>query len=1044
MNNNNIEDNLQLIKKGTQNPSNDLLNKTIIAINHFQNDPSILKPHLNIFVSNINKTFILSINNHTTNLSKSHFIQSIFFYNLTKICSYKIVNKYLSTDISFLPSVLSLLETDLPWETHFFLLSWCQMILLSPFTIPNDKHIWQLTYKFKSNQVLNHIVTRIHATLYQRNYTLFSKKLHTDILLHTKDLETLNYYLKTQLVHSTTDLLNKSDNTLNVITSWCLHMDVTDSENSQLLVLKILPKLFLLQCWNMNWPILTDIMDWYFKHLDTNFTEVRFMLAHSYSKLLKRMINDFDGGDTEAIQCIEEIIHSLLTIIVSTPMDIIDINTLHSYLLIIAECSKIIIQFLPSMLVVISTQILPFAYRFQQLHMGNVIKGSQVKDAANFIIWSCSRYSSLPNSVVCDLLKFLLATTLFDRDFLVRKSSNATLQELLGRHGTSILNNVTVMNLIQLPIHSLHESYSQNLITLYEIFKNDTSPHSQNIFSYIIKWIFEQNVMTNFDLDIVTLSVDTLCQFHRRVPDYPMIQIIQEYIKNNSITNQLAYSRLLYLILEMNESDGPLDISDPDTLLVNFEFTKSHYYTSNKNDLFKLLSFLKYCHYKLTKNTLKIFTGENVSLFYTIVEDVTDTSPWFDSFKSVTNNIIEILSKHEDTSYFSDMNTFDDFWYKYVKFLKYNKPLISSSLPFLQKDKFLKYLHMYKDTLSCRSKSLLLSTLTVNNIAFKNFLQDKTHMDIIIEFLNDHTITEQGDIGRFTRESACQLISKWYPQFCETDIKTRLIPTLLYLAAEPTKNVRDQCIYILKNLIKDYLSSDLFSQYTKSNSPNIKLFRLQLGLNNTSISRAFWRHYSTYAGAFRSTEEDLINGVDDFIKWYEKLNQDTKRRTLNDIIISFPSAQDIRKDKSLIKYTICGLKFLERIWYSRIACGYKEFNWEGVYAKLYNITLLKNKPLFGAVLQILPALAVAWNESNDIHDNNDYSYINTLIEFLVKKINKNNSDNLSGITTLQRNTIESLVSILLEFDALERIEYINRFIKNYKDTPFLEMKELFL
>lgn len=1043
MDNNNIEYNLQLIRKGVKNPSDDLLHKTIIAINHFQNDPSLLKPYLNEFISNINKSFILAIDDPNTQLSKIHFIQSKFFYNLTKICSNKIVNKYLSTDITYLNPIITLLETDIPWETQFFLLSWCQIVILSPFNISTDKYIWQLTSDFKSNQVLNHIVTQIHAILYQKNYALFCEKIDNE-LLRNNDLETLNYYLKTQLIESTSNLLiHDSNDNLNKITQLCLNMNVKDLENSQLLILKILPKLFLLQCWKENWSIVTDIIDWYFKHLDTNYTEVRFMLAHSYSKLLRRMINDFDGN-TKAIRCIEEIIHSILTLITSTPMNVIDINVLHSYLLIIAECSKIIIKFLPHMLLIITGEILPFAYRFQQMHIGNVIKGSQVKDAANFIIWSCSRYSNLPNSVICDLLKFLLPTTLFDRDFLIRKSSNATLQELLGRHGRLVLNSATIMNLIQLPIHSLHDSYTNNLKLLYKIFKKDESPHSQNIFDHIVKWIFEHNIIENFHLDIVTLSINSLCQFHKQFCEYPLIEMIQKYTKHNAVTNELTYNKLLYFITELNILDNRVGVLNPDSLMINFELTKTCFFSSHKNDIFKLLSFLKYYHYKLLNNTPKFFTLEKVSLFYKVMEDITEDSSWFDSFKLVTNNIIEILSTNDDAHYFSDKNTLDDFWYKYVKFLKYNKPLICSSFPFLPKNKFLKYLHVHKEVLSCNSKSLLLSTLTQHKSAFKNFLEDKTYMDIIIEFLNDHTITEQGDVGRFTRESTCQLVSKWYPQFCENDIKTRLLPTILYLAAEPSKNVKDQCIDILTNIVKNYLSSKLFSQYTKSNSPNIRIFNLQLGLNNDSISRTFWRHYSTYAGALRSTEEDLMDGINDFIKWYEQLTPDTQKKTLNDIIISIPSAQDITKNKSLIKYTIYGLKFLERIWCSRIACGYEGFNWQGVYAKLFNIALLKHKPLLGAILQILPALAIAWNNSNVIHNN--YAYINTLIEFLVKTINKNNNNNISRteLTTLQRNSIECLVSILLEFNAFEHIKYINVFIKNYKNTPFLDIHKLHL
>lgn len=1097
-----IEHNLQTVKKGILSDKH--TDKTIAAINNFQNDPALLTPHLPTFIKSINNTFIRALNNNNNTTLPT--TQAILFYNLAKICSVKTVINHLSTDISHLDPITRLLSSTQPWEIHYFLLAWTLIIIQSPFNITNDTLLYNTTNNLLKNQVLYPLITNIHASLYHKNYTLFLSNYDSI------DLITLNKFLKTQLIESTSNVLSDIK-TLNNITSSCL--SCPSPSPSQIVVLKILPKLFLLHSWNQDWNSVSNIVQWYDSHLDSDFNEVRFALAHSYSKILSHMINRFQGS-MQATQCIECIINDLLHLTKNNPIDIIDFNTFHTYLLLIAECSNHIIQLTPHFISIITNDILPLAYLFQQLYMNNIIRGSQVKDAANFIIWAWSKsnHASLSNSTIYDLIKFLLITSLFDTDFLIRKSANAALQELLGRHGHRIFNNITTMQLIQLPIHNLHKSFHNNLTNLYNIL----SPHHNQLFKFIINWFLTNNIMQNLDLNTVMLSINALYQLHSRIPNFQLLPLIDNFLSINNkkltTTDPHTATRFVFLLIKLSHTDNPTPLINHLNNLASFIQINKIKANLNLNDYFNCLTNLNYCHFKLVQNNDNNNTRiilHKIDLFYNIISKISQDNLWFDQFKLTINQIIHILdqssieiaketvddldqssitianntvnnsnqssikianhtvnnSNQSSTTTISDaVNNLDqpsqkanetsllltEFWDKFENLIKCNNPLIVSSLPMLSPPKFSKFYNHYKFILTCQSKSLIISTFITNNDSFMKlrFANDddgdvNNYINLIIEWLNDHTITEQGDVGRLTREAACQLVLKYYRQFDINDIKQKLIPTLLYLAIEPSQKVRKLCFNILtEKSLSDHLPKSFSLKNDNKMSHTIFLLNLQLTFDNDNISRTFFRHFFTSAGALHTTEEELMTAIDNFIKWYDDLDEITQRNTLNNIIIAIPSYQDIKTDKSLMKYTICGLKFLERIWCSRCACGYSGFNWNGIFAKFYNITLLKNKQLLGAILQVIPTLAIAWKESSEIIE--DYNFINKLIQFLVKLINTNNNgDTLKyELTPIQRNGIESLVALLLEFEEIEKVAHINTFIETYQLNSLLQTSQLLL
>ncbi|CCF57506.1 hypothetical protein KAFR_0C05150 [Kazachstania africana CBS 2517] len=1069
-----IESLLQSIKNGLKNVTNCDANEVIKSINSFQSDPSILDKHLSLFINLITKDFFVLNNDDTYRINVNHSKLCEIFYNFSKVCTWKKIVKFLPADVYLLPHILSELDKlSYKWQFKFFLLSWEYIIITSPFKLQNDIEIYQKAKKFKANQVLDPIVCMIHSELLFKNRTMYQDNARTC------DLKTLNFLLK-KIINCTNnngsvassctiDILLDDIELLEYYTNYCLEFDHANNESIGIIICKTLPKLFKLQILTGNEGVIENILSWYFTNMNTHFTKFRFSLAHSFKKIIDLIhANDNDGLLLDLVE--GDIIDKTLSLLDDKAnLDMIDIHDLHSNLLIMAELSNFIIVHFPNLILKI-IKVLSTTFFFQQKHLNKSIKGSQIKDASNFISWSLvkakcfhEQLTASTELVVSNLFQNLLINSLFDAEILIRKSSYAALQELLGRHGSLILSNEQVVKIMELPINDLKHSYSNNLIALYKILNpnNGTSNNIHNtFFNYISDWFINYNIMGNVDIGTVMLAVSSLkiLMLYLKANHNPYYIVLSNNIAtllkrqdSKGNVDAITSTRLLYLITEMNSDEHLLNFNREFLLKIFSSVINSHFtFSRDSVNSFKCLAILKYWTFNLkVKYPHFTLSKPEFDFLYTrilLVANVDSSS--FDEFSTLMNEFIYLLSR-SDTTIFGNQEAFDFFWLNYDKYAKLNHTIICSSLPYLPYDEFKIKFAKFVSHLNCQAKASLIANITRNeNDILSNLLNDTSTgfniIDYIVDFLDDHTVTDQGDVGRLVRFQACKLISLHFNRFEKHhDV---LLSSLFNLAAQPSTGIRTVSL----STIQTYLGSS--SDEEKEHELKLlQLFQIFTS-NNGDIDRlSFWQSYAMNAGAQYSTNDQLGKSIDSFITWYETdlKSSDSRNAIFKELILSIPTASRIMSYKSdqekiskLIKTVTCCLNFIERLISSRTKLGDERFNWNGVLIKLNNLMILKfgsNQVFKMRIVEFLPFLGIAYDIAVDgatENHNNDFQFINQIIEKILNVAKKTN------IMTLQRACIRGLFQLYLEFDALEPFKLLEKIlnendsINNHTNTDF--------
>ncbi|CCK70306.1 Cin1p KNAG_0E00380 [Huiozyma naganishii CBS 8797] len=979
-------------------PGQPSLQETVHSVNVFLADPAILLVQLPHWVPRIGGQFSCEVGckDKELRLEDTHFIAlATLFYEFCKVCQWKKVVAFLPTDVSQLHAVVSLIQRSqkhkVDWHLIYFLLSWLYVLVLSPFKLQSiDTHILQALRQYAGNTSLTPIVAKITAQLFQKNEQLLLSAWQNNEV----DLLTLNYYLKVPRSGSMFQ-----DTLVEGTTHRCLTTD-----NEPIVVLKLLPKLFAhyYREAETNDGPLQDILNWYFDHLGSNSTEFRFQLAHSLKKIFEFIWGRFDDR-----QLVLDTLRELVTNIPITLQDG-DINVLHTQLLIVAECSKFITD--GETLEQIARDILPVTTFFQQLAPNGTIRGTQIQDASNFVIWSFARTRAPPTKFVTSCVKCLLVNTAFDRDIVIRRSSQAALQELLGRHGRSILDNATVMSLVQLPVHNLAQSYYGNIRTLYEVLPAEW-------FEYVFDWLLQFNLFQNLDLNVVKLTIKCVSNFINGTEvnvSTHLDRISQQHPPNQA--TPLNGSKMVWLLTELKLKHEM--ISDYVDVMWG---QRPHHHSSTREEYFEFLAILRYWQHP----TSILIDKFNKELFFHIVNNVSEAHEWFDEFNLSVNEVLKRLMERE----------MDEELYELTeKYLTYNKPLICASLPqLLRQNQFFNLFLKNESAITCPSKALLLSTLNREKDLATKFWQSPDGLGILMRGLDDYTITVQGDVGRLVRHKALEFINIYFNKLPSGYTANDELPQiLLRLAIESARTVRQLAMeiilkYYVPNMsatIQDTLKLDKFKD-----SHNILLLLMHSELLDHTKKTSFWRSYAMYAGATRSTEEEIIQAIDEFTVWYDNMvSQESQQEVLREIVISIPTAAQITENKKLIKFAVTGLLFLQRLWSSRTACGTAYFNWKGVYAKLHNLMIvnaINGLLLQRSVIEMLPFLCVAWRNAVG-KSFADLTFVNTILKRLIIFANK--AAVTESSSAIQKYAVRSIAQIYIEFGAERHLEALRNSI----------------
>lgn len=1014
------------------------------VINQFQQDPQLLTSHRN--GKNTMSCYILYLTEGLFEDCHNLLWRAKIFYNLSKVITWKKIASYLPTNVYQLPQLLAILpnieseESDDRWYISYMILSWVYVLVLSPFKLEkSSSEIHRITLQYDGYQSLKVIVSHIRAQLFVKNSELFN------VHKYEMDPFTLNCYLKVVKCPIDKELLSH-------FTQQCLHD--TDTERNMIINLKLLPKLFKMNARYKDWELMEDIISWFLSNMNNPFTTVRFTLAHSFSKIVKCLVSEL--GETEAAHdLIETRINDSFELIKSTTSwDLIDSDLLHTNLLILAELSSAINENWPQLFDTISTNILSSTSKFQQLRINN-IRGSQIRDASNFICWSIARTNRgakvADKRVMTSVFINLLMCSTFDRDLLVRRSANAALQEILGRYISpmKILDNMTILKIIELPIINLAETYSMNLLALYDLFSADGYYHE--FLEFLIAWLVDYNLIQNHDLKILDLTIESLHNLILKRYQFldPLIVSKLRSCTNSTVHHKQTSKsvRILSLLTRLSRDDILTDVASFSNMSSIYENYKSSLKLSSNHtndDLFGFSTIFRYWLLNMEKSRTFSLDEETIKIFFHIVRAVPDRDNHIDNFTPLVKSFISKITSQEQV--WENEAQAANFWSKFENFIRLNNSLVCSALPELPPKTFQVIFYRVLASMDCTRKSRLINSLSDRLAAVVNTNGEGT-LFIIANLLNDYTITQQGDVGRYVRISAAKVIAKNVNLFygMQNEQLTSLInSSLARLCAEQVEELKILSLKILCKLYDYNLEinkKELNSQLIKFQHVKLKEYRAD-----------FWKGYLVSAGAIHFTDSEVTDAIDQFLKFYYSILQEERLELCNCLIRVIPSAKEVadfqksgnRDERTgcvkqdLLKVAVTHLNFWKRIMESGIQIDPK-FNFKGVYAKLYNLHLLGNNLLKVTVIKLFPHLIASQNYSQGAKDRH---FTNTIIRRLLTLLQREAGATTKHSPGLQGAIFEALAQIYLDLDALRQFEKIISISKDHDKILQLSESEI--
>lgn len=939
------------------------------------------------------------------------------FYTLSKVVGWKRIVNYLPTDVYLLRELVPLLESEMEsnWYIEFFVLSWVYVLCLSPFKLEISQRIYRLVSKFKATPSVAPIVVKIHAQLLVEDREFFH------LVKDELDLSTGVSVVKL--------CLNRDDpvvdkQSLDRFTSMGLEGKADASR------LKMLPKLFRMHMFYEDAEALQNIITWILSRLSDDFTETRFSLAHSYAKIVKAIMTELDDRET-AQDLIESCLKSTMHLCEDVPWEVVDRNLLHTYLLIIAELSTTIATYFPHCTLQITERVVPYASRFQQLKT-NTIQGSQIRDASNFICWSLARSVNRNKKSVCsskgmtDVFLNVLMCSTFDRELLIRKSANAALQEILGRYVSfsGLLDNSAILRILEMPITNLPKNFTPNTIQLYQLFsKNRKLEFSK----FMLLWLFDYCVMSNNDLSIVQLATNALCALAEKEPISMKESGLSERINQFVSSTALDAARFLYLLVHLDSQEliyskdhKQIAFKQVEVSVKGKRFTKNHY------ELFKSLALLEYFTLMLQKCEEFRLLEEHVELFNNIVKGYSENMAFFNEIVHTLRTALSLLSTN--ATKFASVTVQTQFWKQFENLIGMNNPVACSALSAIEAHLFVQMFHHKLPLMNCLRKSQVLESMREEK-RFRRIVElvGTKILFTVTRLLDDYTITEQGDVGRLVRTSAAKVILDFHELFFENELAETVTANLVRLCGEPNEEIRHTCFTILQHR---YGLAGFQGEVSLS-----KILEFQ-HIHLKNYGKEVWRGYLMSAGAIHSTEPQIRMAIDTFLIYYAALPVDIERLELcNELVRIIPSAKTITEFRKqpkqdpitggvkldVIKTTVTYLNFWHRIMESGIKINAK-FNFQGFYAKLYNLHLLNGANLLRlTTIALFPPLVICYTHSKGRPEK---SFVNPIIKRLLTIAKREAERNKTFPSVLQQDCIKHLAVVFLELECIAQLGYI--------------------
>lgn len=218
------------------------------------------------------------------------------------------------------------------------------------------------------------------------------------------------------------------------------------------------------------------------------------------------------------------------------------------------------------------------------------------------------------------------------------------------------------------------------------------------------------------------------------------------------------------------------------------------------------------------------------------------------------------------------------------------------------------------------------------------------------------------------------------------------------------------------------------------------------------LSEEFWKGYAVSAGAIHFTDSQLTSSIDSFIVYYRSLSPSQQLELCHDLIRIIPSAKQIAESRirdrnkdpltggmrfDTIKFTIHCVKFWTRIMESGLVVLHPNFNFQGVFAKFYNLHLLDCTTLRVSVIKFFPFLAISCYHT--MRENADQKNLsNIILKRLLVLVKREYAATKSKFMTDQNVALQGMFQIFLELGVTRQLQALQVACQKHELANILE------
>lgn len=898
---NDIQDQIQSHSSSPEKAKN--LSLLLNNINQFQPCPQLLDKHLKQYVETLLKYYIDGNQKWVCEV----------FYTFGKIVTSKKMLNFMKTDVNLIPIIISKIHQSeqIHWHEQYLLLCWISVLCLAPFKLDalqsdaKDRIFETGLYYLKQSGPLQPLGARVLASLIMRSdcEDMFEKFMTTMVNDFSDANDVIQQgYLLTLNVALQKDFSMKFKTCLDDILRFIKSFE--NSEKNVDLIIKIYSKIVKYLIDLDAYDQIEDIISYFMENFSNRSTDSRFLISRKFVKLVNLLDSCF------RIEIMVDMINSTKELLQES-YETINSDKLHTHLLVLAE-------FLRQALIDKSSykdieEILDKTLYFQQSRI-TFIAGSNIRDASNFICWSLFKYNKdIEIGIAQSVFLKLLFVACFDKEIMIRRSSTAALQELIGRYGSKIWeqyypdeeNSAKNIRLIEIldyvDLGSIEKSYFDIPSKVLLIFPDIR----ERFINFLSQCIY------NVDDDIVKMSAKAL----RLLLDGQSQNLIDSIITHHITTNQnKKFNTFIALaeILPLSKNGVHLDKLAP-----KFQETKLNHH---KDPIFILTSYLS-----LLNTMLELGYQMHDFLFENLFEAIRVDN---DGIRSILIGIAGKISLDSKN------------WEKWLYYMRNNNINTSSSVGYLQ-DFGSKVgdvmVLLSNDRVDASTKASIISS--ISGFLQKNSLPTKT-LAKIIDNLDDYTISEQGDVGNKVRIETIKLIDTNLEVFKTEELSKLMIPKLLRLSCEPIDKTRYESLKLLHKIhnstIPDFISSDEYFTHL------LKFYQLHY-IQDKETSKDFWRGYIFTCGAIKATDSLIISSLKCFLRFYQSLDEAMQKEILlqlaaiikiEPLLLKGNNSKSQRFNKTIL----VGLQFWSRIFESNIKLP-SNFPLKGFHIRIFNLHL---------------------------------------------------------------------------------------------------------